>query len=551
MKHSQVLTVILITVTALAAFQFYPIQAQSNSGSSWTTLSPMLTPRGGFGMAVVNGKIYAIGGLNSNNQALNTMEAYNPQTNEWVTMAPMPTPRSGFAVAVYQNKIYCIGGTIGNNAYIPNNEVFDVATNTWQTKSSMPTPRADLSASVIDGKIYLIGGKHYSSVTPNYNETNINEVYDPATDIWSVKNPMPTGAQGYASVVFENKIYVLGGSRQPNSVGNIEIIDSNQVYDAQSDTWSLAAKLPNAISYGAATVTEGSFAPLRIYLIGGFTEGQFSGKTIAYNPQTNTWITAETMPTPRAYLSLAEINDVLYAIGGFDGENWLGTIEQFKPIGYGKVPPTVQILSPENKTYTQALLHFTVNRATNWIAYSIDNSANVTIKADVELSGLIDGGHFITVYANDSQGNIGVSNTVYFSIDTIPPQIEILSPQNSKYSASDIQLTFIVNENVSSLSYLLDQQRVEKISGNVTLAALSNGQHQLTVYAVDMLGNKSELSVDFEVATFPLITVVGFIAIGVIISSTGVILFMQNRERKAKKFYAKSLDTKPSNAPNN
>ena len=141
MKYIQVLTVMLIAVTALATLQFYPIQAQINSQSSWTTLSTMSTPRGGFGVAVVGGKIYAIGGLNDNAQALSITESYNPQSNEWITMAPMPTPRSGFAVAVYQNKIYCIGGTLGNNAYIPNNEVFDPATNTWQTKSSMPTPR--------------------------------------------------------------------------------------------------------------------------------------------------------------------------------------------------------------------------------------------------------------------------------------------------------------------------------------------------------------------------------------------------------------------------
>ena len=243
---------------------------------------------------------------------------------------------------------------------------------------------SDLSASVVDGKIYLVGGKHYSSVTPNYNETDINEVYDPSSDTWSVKTPMPTGAQGYASVVFDNKIYVMGGSRQPNSVGNTLIVDANQVYDAQTDTWSQAEKLPNATSYGAAAVTEGFLAPLRIYLVGGFAGGQFSGKTDVYDPQTNTWSSADSMPTPRAYLSLVEINDVLYAIGGFDGKSWLGKIEQFKPVGYGKVAPTVQILSPENKTYTQALLHFTVNRATNWVAYSLDNNANVTINADVE-----------------------------------------------------------------------------------------------------------------------------------------------------------------------
>jgi N-acetylneuraminic acid mutarotase len=535
-KQSQVLTVLLLVVMALAMFQFIPAQAaESNSESSWTALSPMPTPRGGFGVAVVNGKIYAIGGLTDNDNAVSITEEYNPAKNEWVTMAPMPTPRSGFAVAVYQNKIYCIGGTIGGNAYIPNNEVFDPLTNTWQTKSSMPTPRADMSASVVSGKIYVIGGKHYSGVTPNYNETNINEVYDPATDSWSVKTSIPTGVQGYASVVLGNKIYVMGGSRLPSSMVNTVIVDSNQVYDATSDTWSNATALPKTTSYGAAAVTEDLLAPIRIYLIGGFADGQFSGKTDVYDPQTNTWSSGDTMPTARAYLSLVEVNDLLYAIGGFDGNKWLGTIEQFKPVGYGKVAPTVQILSPENTTYTQVPLHFTVNRATNWIAYSVDNGANVTINSDIDLTGLSDGGHYIIVYANDSQGNIGVSNTVFFNVDITPPQIDILLPQNVSYSSSDVQLTFTVNENVSSLYYGLDNQKLEKISGNVTLAALSNGHHRLTVYATDTLGNKGEQTIYFEVATFPFITLVGIIAIGVIVASSGFILFTRSRELKSQK----------------
>jgi hypothetical protein len=52
------------------------------------------------------------------------------------------------------------------------------------------------------------------------------------------------------------------------------------------------------------------------------------------------------MPTARAYLSLAVISDILYAVGGFDGTEWLGTNEQFKPLGYGRVPPSIEIVSP-------------------------------------------------------------------------------------------------------------------------------------------------------------------------------------------------------------
>jgi hypothetical protein len=52
----------------------------------------------------------------------------------------------------------------------------------------------------------------------------------------------------------------------------------------------------------------------------------------------------------------------------------------------------------------------------------LDNQANVTITGNTTLSGLSEGTHSITVYANDAAGNIGYSDTVYFSINTQPPE---------------------------------------------------------------------------------------------------------------------------------
>jgi hypothetical protein len=72
-------------------------------------------------VAVVNGKIHAIGGDIGSGTGYQggfyffgyrnfsaTNEEYDPVTNTWVLKAPIPTPRSLFATAVYQEKIYCI-----------------------------------------------------------------------------------------------------------------------------------------------------------------------------------------------------------------------------------------------------------------------------------------------------------------------------------------------------------------------------------------------------------------------------------------------------------
>jgi len=159
-------------------------------------------------------------------------------------------------------------------------------------------------------------------------------------------------------------------------------------------------------------------------------------------------------------------------------------------------PSTISIVSPENKTYTveDVPLTFTVSESTSWIGYSLDGQANITIAGNTTLTGLSDGMHSLVVYASDITGNIGSSNMVYFTIqttaiDTTSPSISIVSLENKTYATKDISLTLTVDEIVSWMAYSLDGQANVTISGNTTLSGLSDGSHNLIVYAKDAAGN--------------------------------------------------------------
>jgi len=526
---------LIIAMMILPAFSLPHAQAQaSQNQNSWTSLAPLPTARGELGVAVADGNIYAIGGFDGNSQ-LNVNEEYNPSTNEWATKSPMPTARSSFAIAVYNNKIYCIGGTVGSNEYVGNNEAYDPLTDTWQTEASMPTPRADLSASVVNGKIYLIGGEVYSNTGLNYVETDVNEVYNPATNSWSTAASLPSAVYGYSSAVIDGKIYIIGGSKSSATAGTNIFVNSNQVYNPQTNSWSLGANLPSSVTYGAAAATEGFMAPSLLYLMGGFFVSSFISTVQVYDAGNNSWETGASMPTARAYLGVAVLNDVLYAIGGFDGVNWLNTVERYTPVGYGTAPPLIQITSPENKTYSKVALSYTVDRSTSWTGYSLDNEANVTIKGNTELFNLSQGAHSIIVYANDSAGNMGCSNKVFFSVDSLAPSIVIIAPQNQSYGSTDIQLTFSLNKNATWLAYSLDGEKNVTIIGNVTLPALTNGSHRLTVYATDEYGNNGSETVYFNIAPFPTLTVVGAAASITIVLAGGYLLIPRKKSVKEKK----------------
>jgi N-acetylneuraminic acid mutarotase len=385
----------------------------------------MPTSRGGLGLVTVSGKIYAIGGSNSSDVfAVNEM--YDPATDKWSNRVSMPTARTGFATAVYDDKIYVIGGSIGES-FTSKVEVYDPMDDIWRTLASLPMPRADLTASVVGDKIYLIGGKASSNVSPYYTQTNDNQVYDIKTNTWSTRTSMPIALQGYTSVVIGTKVYIMGGSRQ--SLSGIDTSTSNlQIYDTETDKWSNGQPLLFPSSYGAAVVTTGVIAPTKIYHVGGFSVETFTNKTQIYDVANDFWSEGPEMSAKRAYIGLTIVNDILYAIGGLDGDKWLNLNEELKPLGYGKVPPAIEIITPQqNKTYKTIQVDYQVNKAVSWVGYSLDNNANVTLtKNSSFIDNIPDGPHSIVLFAKDALGNVGVSKTIYFAIDNAVPTITII-----------------------------------------------------------------------------------------------------------------------------
>jgi N-acetylneuraminic acid mutarotase len=398
------------------------LSVHATETSFMSSNEPMHQARDNLGVAVVNGKIYAIG-----IEGGGSIEEYDPSTNTWAFKAPMPIPRFFFATAVYQNRIYCMGGAIAccGSGFIVSgeNEVYDPATNTWATKEPLPTARANLQANVIDGRIYAIGG------TKGNTPSNITEVYDPITDSWTSKSSMPVTydcanyyTNKYVSSVVNNKIFILSSGL-------------TEIYDVDNDSWSLGTAPPpfgNALAGGA---TAGVFAPQRIYIFTTENTGFDSRstpvfKTQIYDPQTDSWTTSSS-PNTRFGLAVAVLDDKLYLIGGHtvipdkppylhlkfisSAENTLYT-----PIGYGSIPPAISIISPRNTTYESSniSLAYNVNKPVSWISYSLDGQANVTVTGNTTITGLVSGLHKITVYTKDPFENIGVSETIPFETST-------------------------------------------------------------------------------------------------------------------------------------
>jgi parallel beta-helix repeat protein len=118
--------------------------------------------------------------------------------------------------------------------------------------------------------------------------------------------------------------------------------------------------------------------------------------------------------------------------------------------------PTILVSSPENKTYpvSNVTLIFTVNELTSWSSYSLDGTTNATIYGNTTLTNLLDGPHSVVVFANDTVGNMGLSNMVLFTVDATPPNITTVSqtPGSSNVSFDDtVEVSATVTDNVSKV----------------------------------------------------------------------------------------------------
>ena len=135
----------------------------------------MPTARHHAASAVVNGKLYVIGGRVvevSSTVNVNVNEVYDPEKNVWTYLAPMPSKRSGIAATNFDMiSIYVFGGEEPSNTF-NNNERYDIKTNKWFIEIPMPTARHGLGAASVDNKIYVLGG----GPEPGLSVSNANEI---------------------------------------------------------------------------------------------------------------------------------------------------------------------------------------------------------------------------------------------------------------------------------------------------------------------------------------------------------------------------------------
>lgn len=203
----------------------------------------------------------------------------------WRFVSPMPMARYGHdATLGPDGKLYVMGGrrrrmrAVNKRNWVPTGKVeiadsvecYDPSTNKWEYRKPMPMRRF-LFAAVVgpDDRIYTFGemGEYNKGdkAVPSFDDTH---VYDPKTDSWSSLTPMPRPRKTHDCVLgTDGKIYVLGGSIVYNGPPLRDVL----IYDPVKDKWKKGPKMKLPRSTLAAVATPDG----KIYAIGGTDVGAY------------------------------------------------------------------------------------------------------------------------------------------------------------------------------------------------------------------------------------------------------------------------------------
>ncbi|MFA5364117.1 MAG: kelch repeat-containing protein [Candidatus Bathyarchaeia archaeon] len=201
-----------------------PTQVYDPATDTWENKTAIPTSRDLLQACVVDDKIYLIGGRKLESYLYQTLasdatDVYDPSTDSWSSMAVVPTAVAGYASAVLDNKIYIIGGGVtagGAQNASTLVQIFDPATNQWTNGASLPVGVFDARACSTSGvlapkRIYVVGGMLTYNIRSQPIGTNMTQVYDPETDSWTVGASMPTVRWGLGIAVVDDEIYAIGG----------------------------------------------------------------------------------------------------------------------------------------------------------------------------------------------------------------------------------------------------------------------------------------------------------------------------------------------------
>ncbi len=226
----------------------------------------------------------------------------------------MPKAVYSFGSIIKKNKIYVFGGDVSSeheknkeglsqiqssseaeimkfltkpkpisfNNYLGDIQFYDIVQQKWQIQKDKIINRAYHNAINYKDTVIIIGGKMLSK--KKVRELLANEIEYVSLKDLSIQKDMtnPHQAVDFGSVLYEDKIFVFGGSTKQNKNGKMIFSDEIHFYDLKTGYWYFLTKMPNTKEVTGIVFED------KLYLFGGFNKKNLS-EIESFNLKTGIW----------------------------------------------------------------------------------------------------------------------------------------------------------------------------------------------------------------------------------------------------------------------
>jgi N-acetylneuraminic acid mutarotase len=186
--------------------------AYDPAADAWTAQAPMPagTERGAAGVAVDGEAIVVLGG-SRDGPAVTDASMLDTASGTWSALPDLPAPRDHLVAAVVDGRIYAIGGRNANIAgHVARVDVLEPGASTWSEGPPMPTSRGGMAAAVVGPFVFVAGGEGNPDAESGVFAAF--EVLDTETMSWTALEPMPTPRHGTGAATLGGAVLVPGGA---------------------------------------------------------------------------------------------------------------------------------------------------------------------------------------------------------------------------------------------------------------------------------------------------------------------------------------------------
>ncbi|MGH2726470.1 MAG: Kelch repeat-containing protein, partial [Actinomycetota bacterium] len=207
---------------ASCAAPFGAGQLVSPSSERWKRIADSPEPaRQEIAAAVVEGRVWIVGGMDANGRATGAVHVWNEGANNWTPDVPLPVRVHHAMAAELNGKLFVIGGFFdGGEA---SDRTFILEGGAWKDGPTLRRPRAAGAAVSLRGRIVLVGGvsgrEHVEPV----------EISDGSG--WRDGAPIPSPRDHVGAATDGSFVYVAGGRRSGEHFATFDR------YDLEKDRW--------------------------------------------------------------------------------------------------------------------------------------------------------------------------------------------------------------------------------------------------------------------------------------------------------------------------